>query len=255
LSEYDCEMIRRICGLLVPAMFLFSVDLCVGADIYWYLASSMAKPGREVVQKYNAQGDSEQVILITGGSGQLLSKIAGAGKGDFYTPASSDYVEKIEKLGFVHNYKPFLVQTPVFALSHNGSRQIKDVNDIGRPGVKVGLGNPRTMALGRSYAGIRKTLDPGLAAAIDKNVVVEAMNVSQIMNYLKQGIIDVGISFDTTANVHSLEYVEIPQSSCKQEKVPLVRLNFSGGQSGADFERFLFENILIFTRYGFRTAN
>lgn len=69
------------------------------------------------------------------------------------------------------------------------------------------------------------------------------------------GIIDAGISFDTTANAQRVGYVEIPQSARNPEKVPFVRLNFSGGQHGADFERFLFENILIFTRYGFKTTD
>lgn len=247
-------MIHRFYLLILCAIFL-SGNPAYGEEIFWYLASSMAKPGQELVEKYNVRDKDKSVILVTGGSGQLLSKISAAGKGDFYTPASSDYIARAETRGLVESHRLFLVQTPVFALSADGSRKIKKFSDLAGAGVRIGLGNPGTMALGRSYSLIRENLDPGLAEAIDRNKVVEAINVSQIMNYLQRGIIDAGISFDTTAKAHTLEYIDIPETASRPETVPFIRLKISTAKAASDFEQFVFDNISIFTRYGFRTTD
>jgi molybdate transport system substrate-binding protein len=247
-------MIHRL-SLFVFIFVFLPGSQALGDEIFWCLASSMAKPGQELADKYNARGAGGTVILITGGSGQLLSKISAAKKGDFYTPAATDYIARAEKLGFVESHRPLVMQTPVFALSARGTTKIKKFSDLAGAGVKIALGNPGTMALGRSYDIIKESLDPELVEAIKRNTVVEAINVSQVMNYLQRGIVDAGISFDTTANAHKLHYLEFPASSGRPETVPLIRLNFSRSGSAAEFEQFLFDNIFIFTRFGFRAAD
>ncbi len=223
------------------------------ADLYWYLAASMTRPGKEMVKKFN-QGDHPfTVILITGGSGQLLSKIASAGKGDLYTPAAMAYVAKAEKLGLVKSYSPLIEQTPVFALSASGRQKIHTWSDLSRPGVRIGLGNPRTMALGRSYQQIQEKMGPELAAKIAGNKVVEAVNVSQIISYLKADIIDAGIAFDSTAKANNLAYIEIPASYNHKEIAPLIKLKSEGSEGNSNlFIGFIRDHLDIFKKYGFR---
>ncbi len=225
------------------------------ADLYWYLASSMTKPGKEIVELFNRGDHPFQVILIPGGSGQLLAKISSSRKGDLYTPAAMSYVEQVDKIDLLDSLIPLVVQTPVFALSASGKQRIKSWSDLTTAGIRIGLGNPKTMALGKSYEGIKEKMGSQLAGQIKANTVVEGVNVSQIINYLKTDIIDAGIAFDSAARASSLHYIPIPIEFNHQEIAPLVRLKSEESQGNTTrFTEFIIANLNIFEKYGFKAA-
>ena len=241
-------------------LFVLSFSLVIStsffsqaADLYWYLAASMTKPGQEITQLFNSSKAPFSVILITGGSGQLLSKIRAAGKGDLYTPAGLHYVKKTEKLGLLKNYSRLINQIPVFALSINGQKKIHSWNELTTPGIRIGLGNPATMALGRSYLKIQNKMGRELATAFEQNMVVETMNVSQIINYLKTDIIDAGITFDSTARANQLHYIKIPPIYNHVETAPLITLNSeTNSDNTRRFIQFIHNNLDIFIKHGFQ---
>lgn len=223
------------------------------AELYWYLAASMSKPGQELTKLFNASNAPFTVVLITGGSGQLLSKIIAAGKGDLYTPAALHYVEKVKKLKLLKNYRQLIVQTPVFALSAKGHQKINNWSDLVTPGIRLGLGNPATMALGRSFLQIQEKMDQKLVLDFKRNTVVETMNVSQIINYLKTDIIDAGIAFDSTAKANKLHYIEIPQKLNHVEIAPLITLTSeTDNKNTIVFIDFILNHLDIFKKHNFK---
>ena len=242
--------------LLVLGVLLPCAATVFATDLYWYLASSMTKPGKELVTRFNNENHPFQVVLISGGSGQLLAKISSSKKGALYTPATMTYVQHVERIGLLASAVPLLVQTPVFALSTAGEQKIKSWEDLTSPGVRIGLGNPKTMALGRSYEAIKNKMGPALSAKITGNKVVDALNVSQIINYLKTGIIDAGITFDSTARVNNLHYIPIPKAYRHQEIAPLIRLKSEADRTNSDlFTEFIAANMAIFEKHGFQPAS
>ena len=223
------------------------------ADLYWYLAASMTKPGQEMVETFNRGDHPFAVILITGGSGQLLSKITAAGKGDLYTPAAISYVAKTDSLGLLKSHSSLIVQTPVFALSAGGKEKIQTWSDLTKSGMRIGLGNPKTMALGRSYLQIQEKMGPELTGQFSRNKVVEAVNVSQLINYLKADIVDAGIAFDSTAKANNLSYIEIPAAYNHPEIAPLIRLKSEANEENSRlFIDFINNNLAIFEKHSFR---
>ncbi len=240
--------------LIIALITMFSVP-ARARDLYWYLAASMTRPGREIVKKFNVEHRPCTIILITGGSGQLLSKIMAAGRGDLYTPAAMTYAVKAKKLGLLKTYRPLIAQTPVFALSAGGGQKIHTWSDLSKPGVRIGLGNPKTMALGKSYQLIEEKMGPELRAKIAANKVAEAVNVSQIISYLKADIIDAGIAFDSTAKANNLAYIEIPAAYNHIEIAPLIRLRSEkSAKDSKQFTAFILNHLNIFKKYGFRPA-
>jgi molybdate transport system substrate-binding protein len=238
---------------VVAILMVFFSRSAAATDLYWYLAASMTKPGQEMVETFNRGNHPFTVILITGGSGQLLSKIKAAGKGDLYTPASTSYAAKAKDLGLLENHIPLIIQTPVFALSASGKEKIHSWSDLTKSGMRIGLGNPKTMALGRSYLQIQEKMGPELTTLFHRNKVVEAVNVSQIINYLKSDIIDTGITFDSTAKANKLSYIEIPAAYNQPEVAPLIRLKSeANGENSSLFIDFIMANLTIFERHGFR---
>jgi molybdate transport system substrate-binding protein len=246
---------KRIPFLLTVTLFACTSTFSYATELYWYLGASMTKPGQEITKLFNKGNPAFSVVLITGGSGQLLSKISAAGKGDLYTPAGLHYVKKTEKLGLLKNYSRLIDQTPVFALSASGQKKIHTWDDLTTPGVRIGLGNPATMALGRSYLKIQKKMGPELATTFKQNMVVETMNVSQVINYLKTDIIDAGIAFDSTAKANQLQYIKIPQKYNHVETAPLITLtNETNSDNTEYFIQFIRNHLDIFIKYGFQPA-
>lgn len=242
--------------MLLTTLLLATISTSVyGADLYWYLAASMSKPGREITQLFNAKLHTFTIMMIPGGSGQLLSKIRATGKGDLYTPAGLYYLQKTKKLGLLKKYSKLIYQTPVFALSAQGQETIKKWSDLITPGIRIGLGNPATMALGRSYLTIENKMGHSQAVGLRQNMRVEAMNVSQIINYLKTDIIDAGIAFDSTAKANKLHYIEIPRPYNHVETAPLITLTSETDRNNTEvFITFIHNNMNIFKKYGFQPA-
>jgi len=230
---------RRI--LIFFCFFLLITSEGFAGEIYWYLAASMSKPGKEVVTRFNQTSDGTRVLLIIGGSGQLLSKIELARKGGIYSPASASFLEKAQAKGLVKQHRLLLYQTPVFGLSKSGQTRVQTFNDLQRPGIQLALGNPKTMALGASYLKIEKKMGSGLSGRIRLNSRLQAINISQIVNYLRADIVDAGLIFDSVARANQLEYVEIPAEYNFQNAAFLIRLDFpvANDSEVAQFENFI----------------
>lgn len=247
-------MIRRF--LMICLCFLLLIGDAAAKDLYWYLAASMAKPGKEIVARYNQKQTSSHVLLIIGGSGQLLSKIELAGRGDLYTPASDEFLERAREKGLVKSQRLLLYQKPAFGISNGGRAKIKVFSDLVRPGIRLALGNPKTMALGATYLQVEQKMGVKLSGQIRGNSMLEAINISQIVNYLRSDVVDAGLISDTVARANDLDYVDIPESFNVQSTSFLVRLVYSSGDEvDLDrFETFILDQRQIFNKYGFQLA-
>lgn len=236
----------------VVIIFFLLCSIGFTQDIYFYVASSMSKPANEVINNFNKVSKNFKVILLTGGSGQLLNKIVFSKKGDLYLPASKTFKDKAVKLGLVLESIDLLYQTPVFGLSENGKKKIKSFDDIVKKDVKIALGNPKTMALGKIFENIKLKLPKDIVLGIEKNCVVNAVNVAQIVNYLKTNTVDVGIIFDSVAKVHGFKYVTFPERATVKDVASVNLLKISSNIENAKiFLKYLLENKGIFKKYGF----
>jgi molybdate transport system substrate-binding protein len=234
--------------------FFLLISNASAGDLYWFLAASMAKPGKEIVFRFNQEFAPSHVYLIIGGSGQLLSKIELARRGDIYTPASAGFLEKAREKKLVKSQRLLLHQKPVFGMSRSGATKIKTFRDLVRPGRRLALGNPKTMALGATYLEIEKKMGSKLSSQIRDNSQLEAINISQIVNYLRADVVDAGILFDTVARANGLEYIEIPERFNTLSQSYLIRLACATSkEEDLDrFEAFVFSQHQSFRKYGFQ---
>jgi molybdate transport system substrate-binding protein len=222
-------------------------------ELYWHLAAAMTKPGQAVVDAYNATKPARRVLVVTGGSGQLLSQLRLARRGDLFTPVSAVFLQQAHDAGIVASVRPLLTQIPVFGLSKVGADRIASFEELGKPGLRVALGDPKTMALGVTFQTIEERMDKTAAEKLRANVVVEAINISQIVNYLKTGSVDAGLIFDTVARANGLSMVPIPETFNRPETAYLVRLTFSNDPEAAvAFERFILQQVDVFAAFGFQ---
>ncbi len=219
--------------------------------MYWYCAASMKKPAQEVVNLYNQSGG--RVILITGGSGQVLNKMMSSGLGDIYTPASNHFAEVARKKGIVLEEKPLVEQTPVFAYSEKTT--VTDFNDLWNKKLKIATGNPKSMALGRTWIAIEKKLPLDIQKGFEKSITVTPVNISQTVNYFKTETIDAGLVFDSVARVNNLPYIAIPDRYNQVERASLMLVTFTSSKNEAqEFITFIRKHKNIFREHGFTVS-
>jgi molybdate transport system substrate-binding protein len=222
------------------------------AEIYWYVAAGMLRPATEITERYNRMQDQHKVILITGGSGQLISKMRVSAHADVYLPASERFLEQIKELGMVRRIHPLLRMWPVFGLNPKQKDRFSSFDALAAPGVRLALGNPATMALGEVYQRIETKLPAEMASRLRRNTVIESINIQQTVSYLHQGIVDAGLLFDSVAIAHGIPYLEIPPEWNAAVQAYLVELTTSTHpEVAAEFAAFVLEQDEIFTRHGF----
>ena len=83
------------------------------------------------------------------GSNALLSGIEISKQGDVYMPGATMYIEKAKEKGFVDYEQNVAYHVPVIAVPKGNPANIRCLNDLTKPGVKVILGDPEAAACGK----------------------------------------------------------------------------------------------------------
>ena len=170
--------------LFVMAIFLIWAGAAEAADLFMYCGAGLRQPVDALLQDYRKKTGVD-VVVEFGGSGQLLARFKATGKGDLFLPGSHFYVEQLKKDGQVLFSLPVVLHTPVVAVNKKMAGAVKTFADLAKPGVRVGLGDPKAMALGRTAEDILE--HSGLREAILKNTVVRAATVKQLTLYVARG--------------------------------------------------------------------
>ncbi len=242
-------MFRSTLKILIILMLFNCKLFCY--DIYWYVGAAFIKPAIAVKKVYEAQSD-DKIIIIPGGSGILLQKIYFSKKGDLYMPGAMHFLKVAEKKGIILTYTSFIKQVPVFALSKNIKVKISTLSDLCKRGVRIALGDPKAMAIGKIFNKIKEKLPLNLSKCIEKNSVIKALNISQIQNYLKMNIVDTGLLFQSVAEINHLKYVKIPEKYIVNDKAPLAILKYSDNlKKVKKFYKFIIKNKQIFRKFDF----
>ena len=159
-------------------------------SLFLWCGAGLRQPVDEILADFQKQ-TGLQVSVEFGGSGKLLARYEATGQGDVFLPGSHFYVEKLAEKGNVTVSFPVVLHTPVVAVNKAKADQVKTFADLAIPGLRVGLGDPKAMALGRTAEDILK--NSGLEQEILKNVVVRAATVKQLALYVIKGDVDAAI--------------------------------------------------------------
>ncbi|AEA34276.1 molybdate ABC transporter substrate-binding protein [Hippea maritima] len=220
-------------------------------QLYWFSSAAIKKPSQKIAELFN-KTHKDKVVLINGGTGQVLQQMILSKKGDIYTCIDPKFFKIAQEKGLILEYTSFIKLTPVIGLSQKGQNKIKTFNDIFKNGITIAAGNPKTMALGKTYMHILNKLSSRMATKLKNNVKVKAINISQIINYLKQDTVDAGLVFKSTAKINGFDYVEIPKEFNQIKKGYIAKISFSKNKKAQDdLYRFILNHPNIYTQFGF----
>ena len=191
------------------------------------------------------------------GSGCLLADVCASQKGDVYMPGELYYMQQAVDRKFVASYRVVANLTTVLIVQAGNPKQIKEIKDLAKPGMRVGIGDPEVVAVGRAA---RQVLTKaGVWKQVEKHIAMTGQNVTEVSNNVKLGHIDAAIVWDACAALYTTREVvtiQIPSSYRVVAAVPVGAMKFSRNPKEAEqYVVFLAsdEAAKVFAKHGFTT--
>ena len=183
-------MPRLITHTLSLITLLFTVGTASAVELHLYAGAGLRQP-IEVVVKQFEQNTGHKVVIEYGGSGQILTRFNLTKTGDLFLPGSADYVEKLQQEGQVTSAYPLVLHTPVMVVRKATGSQIHTLAELAQSDLKIGMGDPKAIALGKS--GEKLLAASGYEKALKEKVVVQATTIKQLVIYLLNGDVDAAV--------------------------------------------------------------
>ncbi|WP_300526253.1 molybdate ABC transporter substrate-binding protein [Aminiphilus sp.] len=251
----------RLTRVRLSAGFLMLL-LCLGSamplgattkELYMHCGAGLRQPVEELLRTYREKG-GVNVAVEYAGSGQSLVRFKATKEGDLFLSGSAFFVEQLAKDGFVTHSFSIVLHPPVLAVHPSKTGEITTVDDLAKPGVRVGLGDPKAMALGRTAEEILSHSDK--KDAILANTVVRAATVKQLSLYVTKGDVDAAIlaRSDAVQAKDALVFFDIDPAWYTPEIVTIAALNTSRHPEEAlELAEFLRspEAVAVFLSHGF----
>ncbi len=133
--------------------------------------------------------------MYLSGSGKVLAAMEITRSGDIFAPGSPDYMEKAIKDGVVDPKTIRIVayMVPAIIVPKGNPKNITSLEDLAKPGVRVGIGDPRTVCVGEYAVDILK--NNGLYDKVKNNIVVYAESCSKTAMLPATNAVDAIISW------------------------------------------------------------
>lgn len=204
-----------------------------------FCGAGIQPPVAELAETFGRQNDC-LVEADYAGSELLLSRITLKQKGDLYMPGDQSYIDMAVDRGLVASTVNACYFVPSVLVRKGNPLDIRSLEDLLRPGVRLGLGDPSACAVGRQS---RKIFEKNNIAwaDVERNLVFQSMTVNELGLQVQAGSLDAVIVWDAVAGQYldHGEIVEIPAESNIISAVPLGILAFSErkalAQEFADF--------------------
>ena len=218
------------------------------------------KPPMEMISRAFEKTAGVPVRMIIHGSGTLLSQMELSRKGDIYLPGSPDYIiiGEGKKLLVPASDRIVVYLIPAIIVPRGNPAGIRTLEDLARPGARVGIGNPQTVCLGL-YA-IELLEKNGLLETVLPNVVTFAESCEKTADLAALNKVDavIGWSVFQDWNPQRIERVLIPPERIPRlSYVPIAIPVFARDR---DLSRRFIDFVLspagleFYRRYGYITS-
>ena len=221
-------------------------------------AGSASQPPLEEAAKTFEKKTGTPIILHIGGSGAMLSQIRLTGQGDLYIPGSPDYMEKAREFDLVGEASILAYLVPAIIVAKGNPTQINALEDLTRPGLRIGMADPDGVCVGLYVVEILEA--NGMAEKVKPNVKGSVESCAKVAAMIPLNLVDVVLGWREFAfwNPGTMDAVllksrEIPRLAY----IPAAPLLKSNNRAGAEeFSSFLQSDAgqAIFQKWGYLTT-
>ena len=197
------------------------------AEIELY-AGSMLRPAiEETIKEFEAR-EHVRVTRVYNGCGILVAQMRAGRTPDLYLACDPRFMGDVADLFL----KPEVVSNNqlVIAVAKGNPFKLKELKDLGKDNLKVGVGHEQQCALG---AITKETfLKSGVYAAVRKNVKVESPTGDLLVNQLLTGALDAVVCYtsNVTPSQHKLDQIPITGIPCSAPDQPVAIAKGSANQ-------------------------
>lgn len=202
-------VISFLVAALIPPP-AFSASSSEKNELFFFCGSAVKVPMEEIIASYERKS-GVKINVIYSGSGTLLSQMELSRRGDVYLCGSPDFIEIGERkeLLIPGTDRKIAYLIPAIIVPKGNPQKIKTLDDLARPGVRVGMGNPETVCLG--LYGVELLEYNKLLEKVLKNTVVYAKSCEDTATLAVLGKVDAIIGWDVfeSWNPSEVEWVRI----------------------------------------------
>lgn len=207
--------------------------------LFIYCAAGMRDPVTASIKQFEAERKEEgrpiEVILSFDGSNKLLSQLGLLQQGDLYIAGDVDYIEMAAQRGYADKQASLCFFVPVILVQKGNPLAIKSLFDLTKPGIKLGMGDPKAAAVGRLTDKLltKNEIDRD---AWQANWVHSTPTVNELAMSVKLGSLDAAVIWDSIALNYQkdCDVVEIPFSENIIPQVGVCTLTFSEDKDEAE---------------------
>lgn len=227
-----------------------------GDELILYCAAGIRSPVVEMLEIF-ASEHGVRIIPDYAGSEVLLSKIKVSRRGDLYMPGDRYYIEQAASEDMLLSSRTLCYWIPTILVRKGNPKNISSLEDLLKPGLKLGLGDPNACAIGRTTCLI--LAKNGITRKdIEQNLIYQSLTVNELGMQISAKALDVVIVWDAMARYYakSGDQVPIPPEKNVISTVDVGVLKFTKNRELAEkFVAFLTSEHgrEIFTKYGYQT--
>ncbi len=219
-------------------------------------AGSASQPPLEEAARSFEKKTGIPVTLHLGGSGTMLSQIRLTGKGDLYIPGSPDFLELAREQNLVEGEaKTLAYLVPAIIVQRGNPLKIKGLEDLSRPGLRIGIADPRGVCVGL-YA-VELLVANGLEKKVRPNLRGQVESCARAASMIPLGTVDVVLGWREfeSWNPEAMEAILLrPEQLPRLAFVPAVKVRGARNPAGAEaFMTFLAsgDGVEIFRKWGY----
>lgn len=151
---------------------------------------SASQPATEEAARRFEEKTGIRLNLHFGGSGKMLSEMKLSERGDLYFPGSSDFMERAKEEGLVfeETEKIVVYLIPAINVPRGNPRGIRSLEDLIKPGVRIGIARPDTVCVG--LYGVEILEKSGLSEKVRKNIKTHAPSCAKTAQLVSLNLVD-----------------------------------------------------------------
>ena len=225
--------------------------------LFIYCGAGIRAPVEAAAKEYE-KDYGVQFTFQYGPSHALLVQAELSHTGDLYLPGDDNYVEMARKKGLIDQSAPLARMLPVLAVSKGNPKQIKSLNDLFRPEIKLAQASPEGAAIGRL---VQEALQKsGHWEEVKAHTTVFTGTVNEVANDVQLGTVDAGFVWDVLVKQYAgLEFVPVRQFEGTHALVTVSTLKSSSQPTTArHFIRYLAakdKGLRVFKEHGFEPVD
>lgn len=188
------------------------------------------RPAMEAVREEFTRETGIPVEVTYAGSGCLLSMLTFARSGDLYVPGERYYLEQARAEGHISDEAVAAHFVAVVMVRKGNPKEVRGLGDLARPDVRVGIGQPETVACGRVA---RQLLEKaGIWQEVKANIDARGAYTGtavELSNALSLNALDAAINWDAMAYLarDGVDILTIPREKNIDVEIPVGTLSWS----------------------------